>query len=115
MNESFYDSINQLPGSFTVPVNYGISEQELLLRQMRYEAAMSEIKFRLAVIGGTILATLPFAIPAGSAGIQETCQSPDKLPAVVCEANQNAREHAADLYRRIVGIPEPPGPYGDWR
>lgn len=84
-----------------VPENYGVSE-EALLRQRRYEATMIEIRHRLIIVGLIMASALPIATLAGSAAIETYCQA-DELPAVVCEANQNAQERFVDLSRWILG------------
>lgn len=111
MNQQFSPEAPSLfpPGSFAVPENYGTPWQEVMRRQMDYEAAISDVKDRL--VGAGLAAALLLAVTVGtSQAVHESCVSPDNLPAVVCEQNEAVREKVADIFRRVVSIPIPQEP-----
>lgn len=104
-------------GSFEVPKDYGKDPLELWRQSVLAEADRSDIKSGLrfgAMIG---LGLAPFLFTAVNAGVERTCQETDKMPAVICKANQDAANRADEVIDWLRGIPnEPtPFPYEDWR
>src|SRR5688572_16755672 len=110
------DALTQF-GNFEVPRNYGLDPLELWRRSILAEADRMDIRSGLrfgAIIG---LSISPFLFSLTNATVNTACQQTDKMPVVICEANQDAASRADEVIDWLRGIPnEPtPFPYEDWR